>query len=120
MFSLSPKKECLIPFSLGIVKYAVLQLCAEKPKNYRLISDNNILNEIVILKRPRLFEPGYFIVFSFCKMFESETLLTVELCRQHGFISTAYEASAANKILAGLLGRFSSSVEFCDKSHIFL
>jgi hypothetical protein len=110
MFAQNPKKEFIVKFDETQVKEAILKLTSIEPNNYSLVKNDEILNEIKILRKGQLLDVGYHIDFTMSKTSELETKIIVEVSRNIGTINTASEVSIANNILKSVTSKFSSYI----------
>lgn len=110
MFAQNPKKEFVVKFDETKVKEAILKLVSIEPNDYSLVKNDEILNEIRILRKGQFLDLGYHIDFTMSKINEFETKIIVEVSRNMGTINTSSEVSIANNILKSVTSKFSSYI----------
>lgn len=104
----NPKKEFTVNFSVEQVKQAVSSLFEKEPNDYKLVKDDQILNEIRIHRPGSLLDPGYHIDFTFNKLDDNQTKVNIEVSRNLSSINTASEDQIANTIIKNAASKFSS------------
>lgn len=107
MITHNPKKEFVVNFNDTKVKENILKIAASEPNNYKLIKDDQILNEIRILQKETL-GVGYHIDFIVFRLSDSQTKIVIEVSRSVGAINTSAEATLSNMHLKTVSDKLSA------------
>lgn len=108
MFLQNPKKEFIVKFDEKKVTDAILKLVSIEPKDYSLVKNDEILNEIRILRKGQFLDLGYHVDFTMSKINDTETKIIVEVSRNAGTINNSQEVAIANNIMKSITSKFSS------------
>ena len=108
MLITNPFREYTLDFSVSEIKIAVHKLINAESHDYKLVNDDQILNQIRVHQKGRLLDLGFHIDFSFNAITDNQTNIRIEVSRNLGAINTAGELSLANNSLKSVTDKLSA------------